>query len=216
MKNINILLLTSIAFYLNACNSSSNQNNNTNTKDTAAVLNTNDTSVTIKEDKEPTNLKDSNSYMKTPESKPSQGSNNKTETVNTKKPINSKSNKAANDMYIGDNVPVMADFDLQNNVKTPEFPGGQEALREFIENRLRYPLELESQSISGLSIVNFFVESDGSISNVTIYKTSGYEAFDKEAIRLVKIFPKFKPGRDSKGNPTRTQSSIPIVFELEE
>ena len=62
-------------------------------------------------------------------------------------------------------------------------------------------------------MVRFVVERDGSATAVEIYK--GVDpALDKEAIRVVKSVPKWKPGKQQ-GKPVRTRFVVPIVFSLQ-
>jgi TonB family protein len=65
-------------------------------------------------------------------------------------------------------------------------------------------------------MVDFIVEKSGKTSNVTIVESSGIEALDKEAIRLVEKL-KFKPGIDLKGNPVRCgDMKIDVFFPPKE
>ena len=61
-------------------------------------------------------------------------------------------------------------------------------------------------------IVSFFVEKDGSISNVEVIK-SVHELLDKEALRVVNAMPKWKPGME-KGQPVRARFHIPVIFKI--
>ncbi|MFC2631844.1 MAG: energy transducer TonB, partial [Porphyromonas pasteri] len=57
------------------------------------------------------------------------------------------------------------------------------------------------------------VERDGSATAVEVYK--GVDpALDKEAVRVVKSIPKWKPGKQQ-GKAVRTRYVIPIVFSLQ-
>ena len=68
-------------------------------------------------------------------------------------------------------------------------------------------------STSWTTSVRFVVERDGSATAVEIYK--GVDpALDKEAIRVVKSVPKWKPGKQQ-GKPVRTRFVVPIVFSLQ-
>ncbi len=92
----------------------------------------------------------------------------------------------------------------------PEFPGGDKALMDFIKTNLRYPPETCAQ---GRVTVTFIVETDGSISNIEVLK-SPVEEFSQEAIRVVKLMPKWKPGK-IKDTPVRVKYILPISFRLE-
>jgi TonB family protein len=84
---------------------------------------------------------------------------------------------------------------------------------QYIKNNIQYPKEAAENGIEGRVIVEFVVETDGSVSNVTVIK-SAYPILDKEAIRIIKSSPKWIPGTQ-RGKPTRVRFSFPVVFKLE-
>ena len=94
----------------------------------------------------------------------------------------------------------------------PEFPGGQEALMEWIEQNKVYPQEAIDKGIEGRVIVKFTVEEDGTVTNGKIVR--GVDPLlDKEALRLVSIMPKWKPARlDDKD--IRAIYNLPLSFKL--
>ena len=94
----------------------------------------------------------------------------------------------------------------------PEFPGGENALRTFLGQNIRYPEAEASQNIQGRVIIRFVVTQDGSIDSVTVLR--GVSAgLDKEAVRVVKMLPKFKPGMQQ-GKRVMVYYNLPIVFKL--
>lgn len=95
----------------------------------------------------------------------------------------------------------------------PEFPGGQEALMEWIEQNKVYPQEAIAKGIEGRVIVKFTVEEDGTVTNGKIVR--GVDPLlDKEALRLVSIMPKWSPGRSFAGKDTRFTYNLPLLFKL--
>ena len=92
----------------------------------------------------------------------------------------------------------------------PKFPGGPEKMFEFINENLRWP-DTEADVI-GRVVVAFTVEKDGSLSDIKVVKSLD-SLFDKEAVRLVKSMPKWKPGMDN-GEPIRIRYSVPVTFRL--
>ena len=96
----------------------------------------------------------------------------------------------------------------------PEFPGGQKALLRFLENNVRYPAVAFANKIQGRTIVSFVVEPDGSVDNVEVAKSSS-SVLDEEAVRVVKKFPKWKPGMID-GKPVRVKYCVPVNFKLQE
>lgn len=94
----------------------------------------------------------------------------------------------------------------------PEFPGGQEALMQFLRQEVKYPKEAEEKGLQGRVVVRYIIEKDGSISEVEIVKSVN-EYLDAEAIRVVNAMPKWKPGKQ-KGEPVRVKFTIPVTFRL--
>jgi protein TonB len=96
--------------------------------------------------------------------------------------------------------------------KPPTFPGGEEKLNEFIKENLQYPLQAKEFDIQGKVYIQFIVEKDGRITQPVVKKNIG-GGCDKEAIRLVRSFPKWKPGMQA-GRPVRVYVALPISFIL--
>ena len=94
----------------------------------------------------------------------------------------------------------------------PEFPGGVDSLKAFIERNLVYPQLAKDNKIEGKVYVTFVVEKDGSISGVKVLRDIGYGC-GAEAIRVVMKMPKWNPGKH-RGKPVRVQYNLPIVFKL--
>ena len=95
----------------------------------------------------------------------------------------------------------------------PEFPGGMEALLKYLAKSINYPESAIDNGIQGKVMVRFVVERDGSVSAVETYKSVD-PALDKEAVRVVKTLPKWKPGRQQ-GKAVRTRYIVPVVFRLQ-
>ena len=110
-------------------------------------------------------------------------------------------------------------FSLDDNAvfmvveKMPEFPGGQQALFNYLSEHVKYPKDAQEQAIEGRVICQFIVEKDGSIGNITVVRTSGNESLDNEAIRVIQSMPKWKPGLQ-RGKPVRVKYTLPINFRL--
>ena len=94
----------------------------------------------------------------------------------------------------------------------PEFPGGTQALMEYIRNNIKWPDE--ESSVQGRVIVSFVVEKDGSVSNAKVVK-SVHPAFDAEALRVVNGMPKWIPGKQN-GEPVNTKYVMPVIFKSDQ
>lgn len=97
--------------------------------------------------------------------------------------------------------------------KMPEFPGGQEALMEYLEKNLNYPEKLQEKGITGTVYVTFVVNKNGGIEDVRVLR-SLHPLLDKEAVRVVKSMPKWKPG-EQRGKKVNIQYNLPIRFSLD-
>jgi protein TonB len=95
----------------------------------------------------------------------------------------------------------------------PKFPGGKSALFEYLKSEIDYPDKSNRLGVEGTVIVNFFVNKDGSISNVHVAKSVS-KLLDEEAKRVVKEMPPWKPGRQD-GKVVRVRYRVPIRFSLE-
>lgn len=95
----------------------------------------------------------------------------------------------------------------------PEFPGGDAALLKYIAKNTTYPANAKENGIQGKVIARFCVNTDGSISKVTVIKGASPE-LDNEAIRVVKTLPAFQPGKQS-GKPVPVWYLVPINFTLQ-
>ncbi len=94
----------------------------------------------------------------------------------------------------------------------PEFPGGEMALRRYINTAIKYPTIAQENGIQGKVFINFVVDRDGSISNAKIFR--GVDpSIDKEALRVVMSLPKWKPGMQ-RGKTVRVSYTVPISFQL--
>ena len=96
----------------------------------------------------------------------------------------------------------------------PEFPGGTDSLIAFIQRNLHYPDEAKLNKIEGKVFITFIIEVDGSVSNIKVLRDIG-GGCGAEAVRVVKLMPKWKPGRQ-RGKAVRTQFNLPIHFVLPE
>ena len=95
----------------------------------------------------------------------------------------------------------------------PEFPGGMDALMTYIQENINYPEELKKSKTEGMVVISFIVTNTGAIKDVSVKQTSTHDAFDQEAMRLVKGMPNWKPGvKDGKEVPV--EMKLPFAFKL--
>jgi TonB family protein len=89
---------------------------------------------------------------------------------------------------------------------------GMTEFYEYIGNRLVYPKQARQMGVEGKVFVEFIVNKDGSISDVTVTKGIG-AGCDKAAIEVVSASPKWKPGKQA-GLIVRQRFTVPIQFKL--
>ena len=96
----------------------------------------------------------------------------------------------------------------------PEFPGGQQALFKYLSDNIKYPVIAKENGIQGRVICQFTVNKDGSIVDIEVVRSGGDPSLDKEAVRVIKSMPKWKPGKQ-RGKPVRVKYTVPVSFKLQ-
>lgn len=95
----------------------------------------------------------------------------------------------------------------------PVFPGGEEALRKYIAQSVKYPAIAQENGIQGRVFVAFVVNTKGEVTDVKIAR--GVDPnLDKEAIRVVTNMPKWSPGKQ-RGKAVKVSYTVPINFVLQ-
>ena len=97
----------------------------------------------------------------------------------------------------------------------PEFPGGQKALFDYLKFNTRYPKQAYRKGIEGRVVCQFVVKKDGKISNVKVVRSGGDKSLDREAVRVIRSMPKWKPGK-YQGKPVSVKYSVPVTFRLKQ
>jgi len=91
--------------------------------------------------------------------------------------------------------------------------GGESGLYKFIADNTKYPKIALENNIEGKVFVRLCVTSKGNVDQVSILKGVDPE-LDAEAIRVVKLFPQFKPGKMN-GRPVPVWYVVYISFKLQ-
>ena len=95
----------------------------------------------------------------------------------------------------------------------PSFPGGPQALFEYLSKHIKYPVVAEENGVQGRVIVTFVVERDGSVTDVRVAKSVD-ASLDKEAVRVVSGMPRWIPGKQN-GSAVRVKYTVPVTFRLQ-
>ena len=92
----------------------------------------------------------------------------------------------------------------------PSFPGGNEALLDYINKNRHYPADAYEQGLDGRVTCSFVVDSDGNISHIKVIRGC-HKSLNEEAVRLLSQMPTWHPGRHlSHSVPVRVVHSIPF------
>ena len=95
----------------------------------------------------------------------------------------------------------------------PEYPGGMGELSKLLSSNLKYPLISQENGVQGVVLVQFVVDKEGNIEEVTVFK--GVDPYlDAEALRVIKMMPKWKPGKHE-GKEVNVKCTIPVGFRLQ-
>ena len=97
----------------------------------------------------------------------------------------------------------------------PEFPGGNAAMRRFLQKNMRFDFE-EMEAGSRVEIkCRFVVDRDGKVKGIEITKTGGRNEFDKEVTRVIAKMPDWKPGSQN-GRNVAVYFTLPVIVEVPE
>ncbi len=95
----------------------------------------------------------------------------------------------------------------------PEFPGGEEALKQYIDNNINYPETSREKGIQGKAYVSFKITKEGKVTNVRLAR-GVYPPLDQEAIRVVSSMPEWKPAMTD-GRPVDMPGmAVPVDFVI--
>ena len=94
----------------------------------------------------------------------------------------------------------------------PSFPGGMEALMQYLAKNMRYPVEAQKNKVQGRVVVGFIVSKDGDIKKAHILRGVDPE-LDAEAIRVIESMPRWIPGMQ-RGKAVAVSYTLPVMFRL--
>ncbi len=104
-------------------------------------------------------------------------------------------------------------YNLAELAQQPSFPGGDAAMYQWLAQNIKYPVVAIENGIQGSVVVQFVVEKDGSVNDVKVVRSKD-PALDKEALRVVRMMPKWSPGKKD-GRPVRIYYTMPVKFALQ-
>jgi len=96
----------------------------------------------------------------------------------------------------------------------PAFPGGHEALVNYINDHIEYPQSAIDNNVEGTVDVQFVVDENGSVSHAKVIGNKSQTDLDNEAVQVVSNMPKWSPGK-VKGKNVKTRMVLPITYKME-
>ncbi|SFW60322.1 TonB family protein [Chitinophaga sancti] len=96
---------------------------------------------------------------------------------------------------------------------TAEYPGGSEAMEDFFKKNSRYALDPGTRNMRDRIFVQFTVDERGIVRNPAIIRPGKHPVLEKEAIRLVRLMPRWKPCLQG-GKLVAVQWNLPLNFYL--
>jgi len=96
----------------------------------------------------------------------------------------------------------------------PAYPGGQSGLDDYITSNIEYPSDAIDNNVEGTVYVQFAVDNNGKVSNVTTMGNKLGYGLEEEAVKVVSAMPAWTPGQ-VKGKKVKTWRTLPIVYKLE-
>jgi protein TonB len=99
---------------------------------------------------------------------------------------------------------------------SPVFPGGQDALSNYINNNISYPQTAIDNNVNGTIHVSFVVDEKGKVVNPQVIDAKNLnDGLNEETIKMFNNMPLWEPGM-VKGKKVKTRMELPISFQLED
>ena len=105
-----------------------------------------------------------------------------------------------------------AEYAFEQVEVKPEFPNGNDGLVKYLSENIKYPKKALKNGVTGKVFVQFVIDKTGKVTNVVAVRGVD-KSLDKEAVRVIKSMPKWKPGMKD-GNPVKVKYTIPINFKF--
>lgn len=115
--------------------------------------------------------------------------------------------------YAADEKPTNEGTVFEVVEEMPQYPGGINALMEYLGKSIKYPVEAQKSNIQGRVIVSMIVDETGKVTHPHIVNSVS-PSLDAEAIRVVSRMPQWVPGKQ-RGETVRVRYSLPIAFRLQ-
>ena len=106
------------------------------------------------------------------------------------------------------------DFNFEETVQEqmPQFVGGEDALTEWIENNISYPLMADVNAVEGRVVVKFDIDENGYIDNIHVEESADPMLAD-EVVNRLQTMPQWIPAMQN-GRCVKVRYTLPITFYL--
>ena len=108
---------------------------------------------------------------------------------------------------------LMGSWFISRADSNPSFPGGEEALKKYVNENTKYPEIAQENGVEGVVTVGFMVMTDGSLQELKILKFVDPD-LEKEALRVVGGMPAWIPA-EKEGTPVESPAKVEVPFILE-
>ena len=93
-----------------------------------------------------------------------------------------------------------------------KFPGGEDALAQFLKDHIKYPPKAAKRRIQGRVDVEFMVDKTGKVYDIRVVESADKD-LEKEALRVCRLLPDFIPASVN-GEPVEVLFKLPIRFNI--
>ncbi|MCC8145275.1 MAG: energy transducer TonB [Bacteroidales bacterium] len=94
-----------------------------------------------------------------------------------------------------------------------QFPGGENNMMQWLSDHINYPTEAAQKGIEGIVVTRFIIDATGNIKDPEVFRSSGNDLLDKEALRVVSLMPDWIPS-EHKGKKVAMYYMLPIRFKM--
>ncbi|HCX99448.1 MAG TPA: hypothetical protein DG754_04835 [Bacteroidales bacterium] len=91
--------------------------------------------------------------------------------------------------------------------------GDYKEFTKWVYSNLKYPELAAQNGIQGRVLLQFLIDTDGSVSNITVIRSEDL-LLAEEAVRVISMSPKWEPGQQ-RNNPAKVIFTFPITFRLQ-
>ena len=94
----------------------------------------------------------------------------------------------------------------------PEYPGGNQAMMQFLGNNIVYPESCKEEGIEGVVFISFVIDEAGDLRDLKVLRSPD-DRLSANAIEVVGKMPQWKPGMNA-GEPVKVQYNLPVKYKL--